>query len=643
MQFRKDINGLRAIAVIGVVIFHFNDNWLLGGFVGVDVFFVVSGFLMTKIIITGLEQQEFSLIRFYLSRARRIIPALAFMIFILLIFGWFYLSVVDYSILSKHSISSIGFFSNLYYLSESGYFDVDSHKKWLLHTWSLSVEWQFYLIYPVIILLLLKSGFKKKIKLSVILLSIVSFIYCVYLTNISPNSSFYILPTRAWEMMVGGIVYFYPISVSNKIKRMFEFSGLSLILIAYFTVSSSNVWPGYLTLLPVLGAGLIILANYNQSRITGNFFLQHIGKYSYSIYLWHWPIVLSFGYFGLSTTQHLISGIFLSLVAGYLSYILIERKSSFKIDTSNILKIITYRPILMSGALFSICIIIYLFKGIPIRLDNRIQIAANEFNNRPLLQCDKDTNKTEHCIIGNQDNITAVILGDSHSKSLTTALAETVDTKNNGVLLISSLACPYILGAKITSNKNCFDSNNATSILIKESYPDLPIFVINRTSVYIYGQSNPARIKSKNNSPLIYFNSEYITVTDKLLSEFSEHYKTTMCQLAENNTIFITTPTPEMLVNVPDFMSNRMLLRNDFSDYITPLNDHLLRNKFVNNLIQNTANECGVNILNTEKYLCASESCIGSINGRPIYFDGDHLSEFGNKLLTPMFKKALYR
>jgi peptidoglycan/LPS O-acetylase OafA/YrhL len=146
LQFRKDLNGLRAIAVVAVVLFHFNASWMPGGFAGVDVFFVISGFLMTGIIFRGIEQKNFSILRFYVARANRIIPALAVLCLFLLVFGWFYLTPLDYKALGKHAAGSMGFLSNFMYMRESGYFDAASREKWLLHTWSLSVEWQFYII-----------------------------------------------------------------------------------------------------------------------------------------------------------------------------------------------------------------------------------------------------------------------------------------------------------------------------------------------------------------------------------------------------------------------------------------------------------------------------------------------------------------
>ncbi|NLC65886.1 MAG: acyltransferase, partial [Clostridium sp.] len=159
-SFRAEINGLRAIAVVSVVLFHFGIAGFSGGFVGVDIFFVISGFLMTSIVIRGLGKKNFSFISFYLARARRIIPALFFLAIVLLIVGWFYLSPDDYLNLAKEVDRSLLFLSNNYFFKHSGYFDPDSHERLLLHTWSLSVEWQFYILYPILLFFISKFSIK---------------------------------------------------------------------------------------------------------------------------------------------------------------------------------------------------------------------------------------------------------------------------------------------------------------------------------------------------------------------------------------------------------------------------------------------------------------------------------------------------
>jgi len=252
MNFRLDINGLRAIAVLSVVIFHFNANWLPSGFVGVDVFFVISGFLMTGIVWTKLIENNFSFIKFYVARCQRIIPALSMLALALLIYGWFSLSPLEYKELSKHILSSLSFLSNIIYWQESGYFDSGSHEKWLLHTWSLSVEWQFYILYPIALFLLIKLLPTNTIKRFIVILTIIGFIFSAFAVKVWPNPSYYLLPTRAWEMLAGGCAYFYPISTSRLNRKWTSNIGIVLIVTSFFCFSDQTPWPGLYALIPVI-------------------------------------------------------------------------------------------------------------------------------------------------------------------------------------------------------------------------------------------------------------------------------------------------------------------------------------------------------------------------------------------------------
>jgi peptidoglycan/LPS O-acetylase OafA/YrhL len=367
MNFRKDVNGLRAIAVIAVVLFHFNASWMPGGFAGVDVFFVISGFLMTGLIFRGIEQENFSILRFYVARANRIIPALAVLCLVLLIFGWFYLIPHDYKALGKHVGSSMGFLSNIIYWKESGYFEAASHEKWLLHTWSLSAEWQFYIIYPLVLVTIRKFMSLKAMKTTVLVGTVLGFIFCVIVTYIKPNPAYYLLPTRAWEMMLGGVAYLYPFSLKEKRKRFVEWFGLALILGSYFLISKDDPWPGYLAIFPVLGVFFIIQAQRNNSVITGNVVLQKIGTWSYSIYLWHWPLVVAIYYFSLNE-KFLYFGLSLSLLLGFLSNKYIEN-IKFRKSFSNVLDCLACKPIWLALIVGLMGVYIFVSGGIddPLR------------------------------------------------------------------------------------------------------------------------------------------------------------------------------------------------------------------------------------------------------------------------------------
>jgi len=368
LKFRKDINGLRAIAVLSVVLYHFGVPGFSGGFVGVDIFFVISGYLMTKIIMTKVEQDSFSLISFYIDRGRRIIPALAFLCFVLLIFGWFYLISYDYRQLGMHVASSMSFLSNFIYWVQAGYFDTASHEKWLLHTWSLSVEWQFYILYPIIIIALHKIITVKSMKIILILLTIVSLTSSIIITSTNTSAAFYLLPTRAWEMLVGGVVFLYPLNSSDKQKVHLERFGLLLITFSIIYFSPAFKWPGYFALIPTLGTVLVIVSARNNSIITNNPISEWFGKTSYSIYLWHWPIVVLFSYESLlDSAVWIATGILSSFLLGFISYKYIETK--FKktiydsIDINSLIKLTVVT--LLIGLASSL---LYKFEGVNHKL-----------------------------------------------------------------------------------------------------------------------------------------------------------------------------------------------------------------------------------------------------------------------------------
>lgn len=324
MQFRYDINGLRAIAVLAVVIFHFNPTWLAGGFAGVDVFFVISGFLMTSIIFNGLEKHTFNFFKFYSARANRIIPVLAAVSIVLMVFGWFYLVPSDYRELGKQVEKSILFTSNIFFSHGGGYFDSDDKTKWLLHTWSLSVEWQFYIFFPIIMVVLKKYLSVANLKRSILALFIIGFVYCIYATHKNSQTSYFLISSRAWEMLLGGLAFLYPVSIRNlKLKLSVQVAGIGLIVSSYFLISKNTPWPGYMALFPVLGAYLVIISNVKNNFILNNFIFNKIGSWSYSIYVWHWPLVVLGLYFSFSDWWKF--GIPLSILLGFLSYQFIEK------------------------------------------------------------------------------------------------------------------------------------------------------------------------------------------------------------------------------------------------------------------------------------------------------------------------------
>jgi peptidoglycan/LPS O-acetylase OafA/YrhL len=306
LQFRHDINALRAVAVLAVVLFHYKVGIFRGGFVGVDIFFVISGYLMTAIITRRLDKGAFSVFGFYADRARRIVPPLVGLILALLVFGYFFIDPYNYEELASSGVSALLFYSNIQFWQGTGYFLPSAYTKWLLHTWSLSVEWQFYIIYPIIMLALYRVVTARRWMVLMLWgLTLASFAASVCFSKSFPTSTFYLLPFRGWELLAGGIVALQFNDEGTRDKRLsyaLLAAGLAMILYAIFSFNEGTPWPYYWAAIPVLGTCLVIAARQTEIRLFKNPACNLLGEWSYSIYLWHWPIAVAAYYSGFVNT-----------------------------------------------------------------------------------------------------------------------------------------------------------------------------------------------------------------------------------------------------------------------------------------------------------------------------------------------------
>lgn len=257
--------------------------------------------------------------------------------FALLVFGLFFIPPIDYLNLGKHAAASLSFVSNMVYWSESNYFNPSSNEKWLLHTWSLSVEWQFYLIYPLVLVFLNKVLSLRQLRLVILCGTILAFLFSVFVTVKSSSAAYFLLPTRAWQMLAGGLVFLYPLNIKDSFRHPLQLTGIILIVSSFFLFTSSTPWPGYASLLPIVGACMVLVAS-NNSKLVSNSITHSLGKWSYSIYLWHWPIVVAGYYFELGLYWWAV-GIPLSILLGALSFTYIESKTlkDYRLDKFKVL------------------------------------------------------------------------------------------------------------------------------------------------------------------------------------------------------------------------------------------------------------------------------------------------------------------
>jgi len=293
--YRKEIDGLRALAVLPVILFHGGLEWFSGGYVGVDIFFVISGYLITSIILKEQEAGTFSIAAFYERRARRILPALFFIIFICIPFAWFWLLPHELKDFGKSIMAVVVFASNILFWRESDYFAADAELIPLLHTWSLAVEEQFYVIFPLFMILLWTLG-KRWLVGIISLIAIFSLGLTEWGWRHFPEANFYLIPTRAWELMIGALVAFYlfynetPKGIS---KHLGSIIGIGLILVSIFLLDRTLPFPSLYALAPTIGTALIILFATSGTlvhKILSQRIFVGIGLISYSAYLWHQPI-----------------------------------------------------------------------------------------------------------------------------------------------------------------------------------------------------------------------------------------------------------------------------------------------------------------------------------------------------------------
>ena len=646
MEFRKDINGLRAWAVALVVLYHFGVPGFAGGFIGVDVFFVISGFLMTVIILGKQKADAFSLTGFYLSRARRIVPAIAFLCIILLLFGWFWLSALDYRVLSYHALSAVAFFSNFVLRSEAGYFDVGSDEKWLLHTWSLSLEWQFYLIYPLL-LILIRRAHAGGVSTTLWGVSILSLFLSVTLSAIQPATAFFLLPTRAWELIAGGLVYIHGerVAAGPIRKKFLEVTGLSLILLAGTVLADQQEWPGGMAIVPVLGAILVMLAARQDSPLTALPAVQAVGRWSYSVYLWHWPILVGAKYFGLNLSIPGKSAlIFAALAIGWVSYRLVEEpvrhtKMGRGIRWKGILAMTL--PVIVLGGF------IYEARGLPQRLPAATSLVELEAMNKKkiLPKCggDPDGNKTSpECHFGAKNKVpTVAVWGDSHALAAMRAIGSAAEKQGRGAILYNKNDCPPVLGAirhDANSKRDCKDFNEETlSQILGDARIDTVIFMA-RWSVYLEGYTESSRSHS-----LVWFREAPDADIRTRRRLYADHLIDTLCKVAAKKKVAVVAPMPEFSEDVPRAMVRSLIVHGKSTAPQVTRRAYQTRHGTVLQALGKARDDCNVEILDPLPLLCDSRLCYGANQGKPIYFDDDHLGIYGNRLMTPLFDNFFSR
>ena len=479
VRYRPDIDGLRAIAVMLVVNFHAFPEAMPGGFIGVDIFFVISGFLITGIIVRELDQQRFSLLTFYKRRIRRIFPALIVVLGATLVLGWLWMLPAAYAQLSADVFASAAFFSNIALLLQSGYFDIESARKPLLHLWSLGIEEQFYLFWPLILMLVARLRLSILVAASVI--GIGSFVLNAALIGSNPIATFYLPFTRAWELLAGAVLACSWNEVSQTFAASNRRASIGLVLIATVAgvLDTKSAFPGWWAVLPVAGAALLLSAPaaWFCRTLLASRPLVWIGLISYPLYLWHWPLLVFFGIikFGPLTLmeRELILG--LSALLAWLTYWLVE--SPFRFGRPSPLKLAS-----LCAGMVLIAVaggIVVQGRGFDFRLPLEIRAMADVPTQSSqwrihecLLDLSHEMSFADSCVDRNRRPL-VFVWGDSTAGALLPGLRKAQQVRNFGIAQFTSSSCIPALNADIAGTPNCRAINDKILARAREINPDI--------------------------------------------------------------------------------------------------------------------------------------------------------------------------
>lgn len=453
MKYRAELDGLRALAVIPVILFHAGYSWFGGGFVGVDVFFVISGYLITTILIEEIEKNQFSLVRFFERRARRILPALFFVMLICIPFAWLWMlpdQLKDFS----QSLAAVSLFiSNILFWRESGYFEESAEEKPLLHTWSLAVEEQYYILFPTFLFLLWRFG-RNRVFWTIVGIAFVSLLVSEWGWRNKPTANFYLSPSRAWELLAGSISAFVVQKYGIKSNNLLSMVGLIAIFVSIFVYDHLTPFPSVYALLPVLGVVLLVLfadeKTYAARFLSTKAFVG-IGLISYSAYLWHQPL---FAFARLRSPEEpggiLMGGLsMLTVLLAGLSWKYVEKP--FRVNTSRTIS--KKRIFLFSGvglAFFSgFGIVGHLAEGYPKRVSGWTELTktpdvGTSYCHNLGRRTEQQLLEDDFCTIG-QGVIELAIIGDSHAGAIFGYADEYLKKRNIGALAVSGGFCAPLL------------------------------------------------------------------------------------------------------------------------------------------------------------------------------------------------------
>ncbi len=642
-RYRSDIDGLRAIAILPVLLFHYRVQPFGGGFVGVDVFFVISGYLITQLIESDRRAGRFTFAHFYERRVRRIFPALFAMLAATTVIAVVILFPADLVRYARSLLATAVFGLNFEFWHEAGYFDVIAEEKPLLHLWSIAVEEQFYLLFPSILLLAVRWRQSVAVVSAIFVLS---FALSAWGVTHAPTATFYLLPGRAWELMLGALLALKAVPVVNSrlVREAVASAGFTFIAASVFLYSRDTPFPGPAALLPCLGAALIIYAGDCGTSAVGAILslspFAFIGRISYSLYLWHWPLYVFVRYldFRDPAPAMIVFLIALSFGLATLSYYFIEQP--FRRPANRISR---QRLFAGGGTAMGVGAVIEAFllmgEGLPERLRPAVRtLLAGQDDHEPRIESGvgmtaADVRDGRLCRIGAQGGVPSFILwGDSHADAVLPAIADVAAREGRTGYFAGGRSCPPLVDVS-TPMADCRAFNAA--VLALAARPQIREVILDaRWAKYAegstYGDEPEGHIHLKDDTGAAESDNHDV---------FVRGLQRTIAALSGKKVVVVAS-VPEIGWPVPAVLAREKLAARTRA-YPPSEDTYLARQKFVLATFARLRRDDGVAVVYPHEVLCKSGVCAVSLNGIPLYRDEHHLSVYGARQLTPLIGAVL--
>lgn len=645
LKYRPEIDGLRAIAVMSVILFHAGFTWIPGGYVGVDVFFVISGYLITSILLREHSAGTYSLRDFYERRARRILPALYVVMAVCVPLGWWLMPPDQLVGLGKSMIATVAFVSNLFFGFTTDYFDRATELKPLLHTWSLGVEEQFYVVFPLLLALTSRWGPRRQVKCFAAI-AIASLGYAEFAWRFIPDGHFYSALGRAWELVVGATIAYLGIhrpSSPGRAATLGASAGLALVLVSIFLFSPDIPFPGLYALVPTIGSALIIRyatsANPVGAVLASRPFVG-IGLISYSAYLWHQPI---FAFLRIAEGPSLTGPAFapvlvLVLVLADLSRRYIERpfRSRQRIGIGALTLVCSMGAVCLAG----LGAVAALTHGFPSRLDAERQVLVATAVPSPMRDACHTTGTfyrapKDACTYFTEP-VTWAAIGDSHAVEPAYALAELLKPRHQGVLHLSFSSCgPAILYDSPTPG--CTAWQREALRQLAESKTIKNVLVSFRYNLYLFGYHLPGYPKMPDVAPKI-GTLDAADARDLIWKSFT----TIIDELRKSGKhVYVVGPEPELSKPILHVSVASPFRAGEKFDTGIPRAWVDTRNRYVETRMKALPWGADLTYLDPVPLFCDLQRCHAIIDEKAMYFDEDHFSVKGAERLLTLIEPYL--